>query len=143
LAFAAFTSHRSAEEGRNDKKYPTRRSEVWLLYEIAQWRVPVANSKKHIEFWEEHLAYQRTHREKFYYKRSRILKMNNSETTGEEIWTWIDEYENQEAYDRMSKAMRDDPEVSKYKQKAYSRADTLFVPGSLKTELWTEHFRVD
>ena len=106
-------------------------------------RVPVANSKKHIEFWEEHLAYQRTHREKFYYKRSRILKMNDSETTGEEIWTWIDEYENQEGYDRMSKALRDDPEVSKYEQQAYSRADTLFVPGSLKTELWTERFRVD
>ena len=114
-----------------------------MLYDIAQWRVPVANSKKHIEFWEEHLAYQRTHCEKFSYKRSRILKMNDSETTGEEIWTWIDEYENQEAYDRMSKALRDDPELSKYKQQAYSRADTLFVPGLLKTELWTEHFRVD
>jgi hypothetical protein len=114
-----------------------------LLYEIAQWRVPVANGKKHIEFWEEHLAYQRTHREKFSYKRSRVLRMNDSERPGEEIWMWIDEYENQEAYERMSKALRDDPELSKYKEQAHSRADTLFVLGSLKTELWTEHFRVD
>jgi hypothetical protein len=114
-----------------------------LLYEIAQWRVPIANSRKHIQFWEQHLAYQRTHREKFSYKKSRVLKMNDSETIGEEIWTWIDEYENQEAYDRMSKALRDDPELSKYKDQAPSRADTVFVPGSLKTELWTEHFRVD
>jgi hypothetical protein len=114
-----------------------------LLYEIAQWRVPVANGKKHIELWEEHLAYQRTHREKFSYKRSRVLRMNDSERPGEEIWMWIDEYENQEACERMSKALRDDPELSKYKEQAHSRADTLFVLGSLKTELWTEHFRVD
>ena len=69
--------------------------------------------------------------------------MNDSGTPGEEIWMWIDEYENQEVYDRMSKAMRDDPEVSKYKQQAYSRADTVMVLESLKTELWTERFRVD
>jgi len=56
---------------------------------------------------------------------------------------WIDEYENREAYDRMNKALRDDPELSKYKEQAYSRVDTLFVPGSLRAELWTEHFRVD
>ena len=114
-----------------------------MLYEIWHWRVPVANSKKHIEFWEEHLAYQRTHRAKFHYTRSRVLSMNDSETPGEEIWIWIDEYENQEAYDRMSKALRDDPDLSKYKQQAYSQVDTLFVSGSLKTELWTERFRVD
>jgi hypothetical protein len=114
-----------------------------LLYEIAQWRVPVANGKKHFEFWEEHLAYQRTHRERFTYKGTRVLKMNDSETPGEEIWTWIDEYENQEAYDRMSKALRGDPHLSKYRNQARSRFDTLCVPGSLKTELWTEHFRVD
>jgi len=83
-----------------------------LLYEIAQWRVPVANSKKHVEFWEEHSAYQRSHREKFHYKRSRILKMNDSETSREETWMWIDEYENQEAYDKMNKAFSDDPELS-------------------------------
>jgi len=114
-----------------------------LLYDIAQWRVPVANGKKHVEFWEEHLEYQRTHREKFTYKKSRVLRMNDSETSGEEIWTWIDEYENQEAYDRMSKALRDDPDLSKYRNQAHARFDTLLVPGSLKTELWTEHFRVD
>ena len=109
-----------------------------MLYEIAQWRVPVANSKKHVEFWEEHLAYQRTHREKFHYKRSRILKMNDSETSREETWMWIDEYENQEAYDRMNKAFSDDPELSRM-----SCPVALFVPGSHKTELWTEHFKVD
>jgi hypothetical protein len=114
-----------------------------LLYEIAQWRVPVANNKKHIEFWEKHLAYQRTHREKFHYIRSRVLSMNDSETLGEEIWMWIDEYENQEAYDKMSKAFRDDPDLSKYRKQAHSRLFSLLVPQSLKTELWTEHFRVD
>jgi hypothetical protein len=110
-----------------------------LLCEIAQWRVPVAKSKQHIEFWEEHLAYQRNHRAKFHYLRSRILKRNESERPGEEVWMWIDEYENQEAYDRMSKALRDDPELSKIMICPLH----MFVPGSHKTELWTEHLRVD
>jgi hypothetical protein len=110
-----------------------------LLCEIAQWRVPVAKSKQHVEFWEEHLAYQRNHRAKFHYLRSRILKKNESERPDEEVWMWIDEYENQEAIDRMSKTIRDDPELSKIMVCPLH----LFVPGSMKTELWTEHFRVD
>jgi hypothetical protein len=113
------------------------------LYEIAQWRVPLANSKKHIEFWKEHLAFQRIQRERFPYKRSRVLRMSDPETQGEEIWMWIDEYENQEAYDRMSKTLHEDPELSNYRSQAHSRFDALFVPGSLKTEVWTEYFRVD
>lgn len=52
---------------------------------------------------------------------------------------WIDEYENQEAIDRMLKTIRDDPELSKIMVCPLH----LFVPGSMKTELWTEHFRVD
>ena len=89
------------------------------------------------------MAYQRTHRQKFSYKRSHVLSMSDSETPGEEIWMWIDEYENQEAYDRMYKALSDDPELSKYKQQAYSQADTVMVPESRKTALWIERFRVD
>ena len=114
-----------------------------MLYEIAQWRVSVANSKKHIEFWKEHLAFQRTHREKFSYKRSRVLRMSDPETPREEIWMWIDEYENQEAYDRMSKAFARDPDLSNYRDQAHSRLDALLVPGSLEIEVWTEHFTVD
>ena len=114
-----------------------------LLCEIAQWRVPVAKSKQHIEFWEEHLAYQRNHRAKFHYLRSRILKRNESERPGEEVWMWIDEYENHEAYDRMSKALHEDPELSGFRQQATLRLNALLVPESRKTEVWTEHFRVD
>lgn len=114
-----------------------------MLYEIAQWRVSVANGKKHIVFWKEHMAFQRIHRERFSYKRSRVLRMSDPETPGEETWMWIDEYENQEAYDRMSKALHEDPELSNYRSQAHSRLDALFVPGSFKTEVWTEHFRVD
>jgi hypothetical protein len=114
-----------------------------LLCEIAQWRVPLAKSREHMQFWKEHLAYQKTHREKFYYKRSRVLRVSDPETSGEEVWMWIDEYENQEAYDRMSKALHEDPELSNYRQQATSRFNSLMISGSRKTELWTEHFRVD
>ena len=118
-----------------------------MLDEIAQWRVPVANSKEHIEFWKEHLAnfrtLQRSHREKLPLVSSRVLSMNDSEIAGEEIWIWIDEYENQEACDRMMKALHEDPELSRFRERATSRFNALLVPGSRKNEVWTEHFRIE
>ena len=115
-----------------------------MLYELAQWRVPVANSKKHLEFWDEHLEhFRRLNRKKLPIISSRVLCKNDSETPGEETWMWIDEYENQDAYDRMYNALHNDPELAKNRQQASSRFDALQVPGTRKTELWTEHFRLD
>jgi len=113
-----------------------------LLYEIAQWRIRKENSEKHLECWREILESQRSHREKFYYTRSRILQLADEESSEEETWGWIDEYPNREAYDKMAKAYEADPDVVKLKNEYHSKWDPLRVPGSFKAQLWTERLRL-
>jgi hypothetical protein len=114
-----------------------------LLYYIARWRIPKENSKKHLECWREILADQKAHSEKFHYTRTRILRLANEESSEEETWGWIDEYEDREAYEKMTKAIEEDTEVVKLNIQGHSKWDPLRVPGSFKAELWTEQLRSD
>jgi len=115
-----------------------------LLYEIARWRIPKENSKKHLECWREILADQKAHSEKFHYTRSRIVQFAEAEaSSAEETWGWIDEYEDREAYEKMAKAIEEDTEVVKLKNQYHSKWDPLRVPGSFKAELWTEQLKSD
>lgn len=81
--------------------------------------------------------------QKFHYTRTRILQLANEESSEEETWGWIDEYEDREAYDKMTKAIEEDTEVVKLKNQWHSMWDPLRVPGSFKAELWTERLRSD
>jgi hypothetical protein len=115
-----------------------------MLYEVAQWRIRKEFSKKHLDMWKEILNEQKSHSDKFYYTRSRILQSAEKEADpAEETWMWIDEYEDQKAYDKMSKAIEEDPEVVKLKKKWHSKWDPIRVPGSLKAELWIERVKVE
>jgi hypothetical protein len=114
-----------------------------LLYEIAQWRILKENSKKHLECWRAILESQKSHRKKFYYTRTRILQLADEESSKEETWGWIDEYEDREAYDKMSKAIEGDPETVKLKNEYHSKWDPLRVAGSFKAQIWTERLRLD
>jgi hypothetical protein len=114
-----------------------------LLYEIAQWRIRKENSKKHLECWREILESQKSHRKKFYYTKTRILQLAEEESSEEETWGWIDEYEDREAYDKMVKAVDGDPETAKLKNEYHSKWDPLRVPGSFKAQIWTERLRLD
>jgi len=63
--------------------------------------------------------------------------------SSEEHWMYIDEYENREAFDRMYKAVEDQPDLfySDDPAKATQMREekrSLTVPGSMKKELWTE-----
>jgi hypothetical protein len=113
-----------------------------LLVEIAQWRIPKENSKKHLDLWSAALDYQRSHPEKFHYTMSRMFTLTEEGGT-DETWMWIDEYENREAYDKMSKAWEEDQELAKYKKEHKAQWDPMRVPDSFKAELWTERLRVD
>jgi hypothetical protein len=86
--------------------------------------------------WREILDYQRSHPEKFLYSRSRILTLAEEEPS-EESWMWIDEYEDRETYDTMTKAIEEDPEVVRKKEEWHSIWDPMRIPGSVKTEVWT------
>ena len=115
-----------------------------MLYEVAQWRIRKEFSQKHLEMWRQILEEQKSHSDKFNYTRSRILQSAEEEADPtEERWMWIDEYEGREAYDRMERAIEADPEVAKMKEKWHSMWDPMRIPGSLKSELWTEKLKVE
>ena len=115
-----------------------------MLYSIAQWRIHKEDSKKHLEMWQQILQEQKDHSEKFFYSRSRILQLAEKEADPtEETWMNIDEYEGREAYDKMLKTIKEDPEVKKLEAKWRSVSDPMRVPGSLKVELWTERVKVE
>jgi hypothetical protein len=84
------------------------------------------------------MAWQRSHPEKFYYTRSRLLTMTE-EGSPEEHWMYLDEYERREDFDKQWRAIRDDPELAKItRDECYPRYDALIVSGSRKSEVWTE-----
>jgi hypothetical protein len=100
-------------------QYPERRMERTkntdkevnrLLYDFYQWRVEASNSKKHLELWQAVIQHQKANRERFYFKRSRFFTKTDSESN-EEHWINIDEYENREAYEKMWKAIENQPDL--------------------------------
>jgi hypothetical protein len=107
-----------------------------LLIETCRWRIAKENSEKHLEMWREILDYQRSHPEKYLYSRSRILTLAEEEPS-DESWMWIDEYEDRETYNKMMKAIDEDPEVVSKKKEWHSKWDPMRIPGSVKTEVWT------
>jgi hypothetical protein len=108
-----------------------------LLCEVARWQVPKKNSKKHLEMWSEIMDFQRTNRNKFYYGRSRFFILETKDSAVE-AWMFIDEYEDQKAYDKEMKAVQSDVEIVKFKAKFYKGFESLRVPNSFKTEVWIE-----
>jgi hypothetical protein len=73
-----------------------------------------------------------------------ILKSAEKEPNpNEERWMWIDEYESKEDYDKMYKAIENDREVNKLKKKWDSLWNPMIVPGSRRSELWTEMVKVE
>jgi hypothetical protein len=115
-----------------------------MFYEVAQLRIRKELSKKHLELWKEILDEQKSHSGKFYHTRSRILQSAEKEANpDEETWMVIDEYEDREAYDKMCKAMKEDPELKKLEEKWHSKWDPMSIPGSLKAQHWIERAKVE
>ena len=108
-----------------------------MLCEIGRWQVPKKNSKKHLEMWTAWMDYIRTNRNKFYFGRSRLFVL---EAKGPDVedWRWIDEYEDQKAYDKMGKTMQTDAEIIKVKAKFMKEWESVRVPNSFKREVWVE-----
>lgn len=88
------------------------------------------------------MQHQRANRQRYSYRQSRFYTMVDPESS-QEHWMYIDEYENQEAFDSMWSAVEkqpdlfysDDPaEAARMREEKRS----LTVPGSAKKELWTQ-----
>lgn len=113
-----------------------------MFYEVAQWRIRKKSSKKHLELWKGILDEQKSISGKFYYTRSRLLQSAGKEANpDEETWMVIDEYESRKSYDKMCKAMKEDPELKKLEEKWHSQWDPMCIPGSLNAQTWIERVK--
>jgi hypothetical protein len=104
---------------------------------VGRWQVPKKNSKKHFEMWSGWMDYIRTNRNKFNFARSRLFILETKDPAVE-AWMFVDEYEDQKAFDKTMKAMQTDAEIVKVKAKLYKEFESLCVPNSFKTEVWVE-----
>jgi hypothetical protein len=108
-----------------------------LFINIVRWRVKKEDSAKQHEIWWEMMEYQKSHPEKVYYTRSRFFTYTDKESS-EENWMFLDEYEDREGFDKWMKASNIDPELLKLGDEFFPKWNALIVPGSRKTEVWSE-----
>jgi len=61
------------------------------------------------------MDYQRNNRNKFHYTRSRFFTLKTTDSAVE-TWMYIDEYEDQEAYNKTTKALQSDVEIAQIQE---------------------------
>jgi hypothetical protein len=108
-----------------------------LLYNIGEWKVSKANAKKFLEFMGRFVEWQKENRKKFYYTRSTfgILK---TEDTAVETWMYIDEYKDQESYDKFGEDFRrSNPDWAGF-FRLRDEFESLIVPNSYNCEVLIE-----
>jgi hypothetical protein len=94
------------------------------------------NSRRHEATIGELRKYIRAHRKKFYYQRSWTYKVDQKGQR--ETWIAVDEYRNQQAYNRMFRAYRSTGKVYAEFLTIVEKWNTLVVPRSIKIENWIE-----
>lgn len=101
-----------------------------------KYRINKADHDKAIKVGRDYLDYEYAHPELFHYTRTRFYFMDAPDNPDEEIWMFIDEFDDYDDYLASLVAARaSDPET----QKKAAAVESLFVPGSLSDrERWTE-----
>ncbi len=100
-----------------------------MLYEIGKWKVSKANADKFLDMLSRFVEWQKQNRSKFYYRHSMFGKVQ-SEDESEETWMYIDEYRDQEAYDKFTEDFKSrDPENAGF-LKLKAEFESLIVPNS-------------
>ncbi len=108
-----------------------------LLYDIGTWKVSKAKTEKFLEMMKRFVEWQKQNRKKFYYMRSTfgIVKDDNPST---ETWTYVDEYKDQESFDKFEKNFQwDSPENAGF-LKLKTEFESLIVPDSYRCGRVTE-----
>jgi len=113
-----------------------------MFVEIGRWRISAEQSQIHRDTWRDTLAIQKLHPQKFLYTRTRLFRLEDAGAT-EETWIYLDEYPDKETYDQQMKIWNEDPEAIALKQLWHARFPILCPLTSVKTECWTEQFRVE
>jgi len=106
-----------------------------VILEFGRWQVPIENGDKHRKMMREIYANIRSNPEKFSHIRSsRFYTFRSKENSRFETWIYLDEYQDQDSYDRMSKTLTEDKRAAELR----ARWETLIVPSSFKVEVWTD-----
>jgi len=106
-----------------------------MILEHGRWLVPTENSDKHRKMMREIYANIRSNPDKFSHMRSsRFYTFVSKENSRFETWIYLDEYQDQDSYDRMSKALTEDKRAAELR----ARWEALIVPSSFKVEVWTD-----
>jgi hypothetical protein len=102
-----------------------------VLYDIGEWKVSKANSSKFLEMMNRFVKWQRQNRKKFYYIHSTYGIVKNEDRSSE-TWMYVDEYKDQESYDKFEKDFNgSDPENAGF-FKLKDEFASLIVPNSYK-----------
>ena len=106
--------------------------------DIGKMRVKKENHEKAVEIFADMLKYQHSHPELFYYSRTRSFYMDAPDNPDEEIWMFIDEYDNREKYwNALLSSTKDNPVLLEKLQKCFS---VMSPPAThlVQHEVWTE-----
>src|SRR3974377_2451954 len=102
-----------------------------------RFRIAKADHEKALPVFTKILDYQRSHPELYHYSRSRSCLMDAEDNPDQEIWMFIDEYDDREAYwDSLELVQRNDPTSAENNR----RWKEILVPGTVPKhhEVWTE-----
>jgi len=102
-----------------------------------KFRIAKGDHEKALRAFTKILDYQRAHPELFVYTRTRTFFMDAQDNPEQEIWMFIDEYEDRKAYwESLQNARKNDP-ISAENYRAFMQ---LVVPGTVPKghEVWTE-----
>ena len=109
-----------------------------------RFRIAKADHEKALRVFSKILGYQQSHPELYVYTRSRSYFMDAEDNPDQEIWMFIDEYDDRKAYwESLQNAIKKDPTSAEN----YRTFMELVVPGTAPKghEVWTEmeELRVD
>ena len=109
-----------------------------------KFRIAKGDHEKALRAFANILGYQRSHSTLLAYTRSRSYFMDAEDNPDQEIWMFIDEYDDRKAYwESLQNAMKNDPTSAEN----YRTFMELVVPGTAPKghEVWTEmeELRVD
>jgi hypothetical protein len=106
--------------------------------DIGKIRVKKENHAKAVEMFTDMLNYQHSHPELFYYSRTRSFFMDAPDNSSEEIWMFIDEYDNREKYwNALITSIKDNPALLEKLNKCFS----IMSPPATRLaahEVWSE-----
>jgi hypothetical protein len=106
--------------------------------DIGKFRVKKENHAQAVEAFVDMLNYQYSHPELFYYSRTRSFFMDAPDNPDEEIWMFVDEYDNREKYwNALITSTKDNPILLEKLHRCWSVMNPP-VSHLIEHEIWTE-----